>query len=272
MVLLPEFQPQNPAINGYKYGWASCTAYSGAMAASYHAQVRKLMTGAALRNRTGDFDGGLTLAQIDTALNRYWDVDLVTLYRLPWSTFAHMIDRGQGAVLQGLYAPIADTRFDAGNGFRGNHAVFVPPNWGVMDPLADGRYSGVYKYRGEAYPQSLLRDFAGALDLDPRSSEYKPLGRGYVYAAMTADRVATYKLNFSPGHFWVYTIGHDGYINGRVAKGFSTALTLACTLPKSYTWPGHSSRTLCRVTSVRSGLYGQYVGVPQSNVELETIP
>src|SRR5690348_1715439 len=50
----PSFQAQNPAINGYYLGWASCTCYAGAMAASYDRQVKQITTGEAVRRRTGD--------------------------------------------------------------------------------------------------------------------------------------------------------------------------------------------------------------------------
>jgi hypothetical protein len=271
MTVYPTFQPQNPAINGYSLGWLSCTAYSAAMAASFDKQVKQAMTGEAVRRKTGDTTGGLTLAQVDAALRSGWNIDLATYYRLPWSTFAKLVGSGMGAVLQGGYAPIADSRFDAGRGFRGNHAIFVPPNWAAMDPLADGRYGQAYRYANEPYPIELLKQFAGRLDLDPTSTT-RPLGYGYVYAMLTRDRVNTYKVHVGPGAFWVYQIGPDARIVDRDARKFSTEVTLSCGIPKSYPWPGHANRTLVRVSTVRSNLYGQYLAVPQSNVKLETIP
>lgn len=185
MSILPKFQAQNPAISGYYLGWSSCTAFSGAMAASFEKQVPEIVTGGTLRSWTGDTVGGLNLSQIDAALNAHLSIDLDTHYQLPWSTFVDRINAGAGAVLQGWYAPIAYSKFDAGNGFKGNHAIFVPPNWGVMDPLADGRTTGVYKYHGEVYPQLLLKDFAGRLNVG--GSTYTELGSGLCYAAFTHD-------------------------------------------------------------------------------------
>lgn len=182
-VVYPAFQAQNPRISGYRYGWASCTAFSGAMAASFDKQVAKLVTGGMLRNETGDFVGGLRLDQIDAALNAHQHVNLDVKYRLPWADFVARLRAGHGAVLQGWYAPIAATKFDAGNGFRGNHAIFVPPNFAVMDPLADGRFRTVYRYHGEVYPAAVLRDFAGKLNVG--STSYRALGAGLVYAAFT---------------------------------------------------------------------------------------
>ena len=267
-MLLPTFQAQNPAINGYPLGWLSCTAYSGAMAASFDRQLKMATTGEAVRRATGDTSGGLTLAQVDAALNRIANVNLSVYYRLPWATFAKFIDSGMGGILQGGYAPIADSRFDAGRGFRGNHAIFVPPNWAAMDPLADGRYGQAYKYANEPYPRELLKRFAGRLDVDGQGHL---LGYGYVYAAMTKDNVHTYRVRYG-GRFWVYTVGPDGRISGRTARHFSDFSTSACTVPKSYAWPGHTNRTLVRVTNPKSSLNGQYLAVPQSNVSLQVVP
>ena len=191
-MILPTFQAQNPAISGYYLGWSSCTAFSAAMAAHFDRQAF-VCTGAQVRQRTGDTEGGLTLAQVDSALTLGWGVELSTVYRYPWADFAKRINQGQGAILQGGYAPIADSRFDAGRGFRGNHAIFVAPGWVGMDPLADGRATGVYKYHAEAYPQSLLRSFAARLDVGGRL-----LGDGLVYASFTRDNVADYQVTIRP--------------------------------------------------------------------------
>lgn len=268
-MLLPTYQPQNPALNGYALGWASCTAYSGAMAASFDRQVKMATTGEAVRRATGDTSGGLTLAQVDAALNKIANVNLSVYYRLPWATFARLIDSGMGGILQGGYAPIADSRFDAGRGFRGNHAVFVPPNWAVMDPLADGRYGQAYKYRNEPYPKDLLKRFAGRLDIDGQGHR---LGYGYVYAATTRDKVNSYRIRINgDGRFWVYNVS-NGVITGRVAKMFTSDWASACTAPRSYRWPGHPSKTLVRVTNANSSMNGRYVGLPQYHVKLEVLP
>lgn len=272
MVLLPTFQPQNPAINGYYLGWSSCTSYSGAMAAAFHRQQPVIMSGEALRRKTGDTSGGTNLAQLDSALNSGWSINLDVTYRLPWSTFQKKIDGGAGAVLQGWYAPIADSRFDAGRGFRGNHAVFVPPTWGVMDPLADGR-PGAYRYKKEPYPRTLLRTFAGRLNV--ASSGYRAVGDGLVYAAFTRDNTHTYALNFDGGErFWVYKVGPDGRIVSRSAHpAFSSSTSAACTPPQRRYWPGPNVyKTLAMVTAGGSSLHGDYIQVPQAAVHLEVVP
>lgn len=261
--MLPTFQAQNPAISGYSLGWESCTAFSAAMVGSYEKQVPKAMTGAQVRQRTGDTTGGLNLAQIDASLNSGWNVDLSTYYRWPWDKFAAAIRGGKAGILQGWYLPIQQSRFGAGADFSGAHAISVMPGWIVMDPLADGRRAGIYKYHGEAYPEDLLRRFAEQLTAR--------LGTTGVYAAMSHAhdsggvvipskwRVVIHPEDGTRGfpkyrYFGVYTVS-----GGRIT-GSSTARTggfsADCSAPRLYPWSGHTSQTLVRITSgSRAGLY-----------------
>lgn len=237
MTLSPAFQAQNPAISGYRYGWSSCTAFSAAMTGSYDAQVRELVTGGQVREETGDHVGGLSLAQVDDSLE-HWSVFLDVRYRLPWADFATRVTAGRMAILQGGYGPIADSPFDAGGGFRGNHAIAVYPGFVVMDPLADGRRDGIYKYHGEAYPADLLRRFAGALNLGGSL-----LGNGLTYAAFSHDRLAPV-----PAEKWVATVRPAGtqfmryfvaktqyglQIRGREKRTTKAGFSLPCTAPKN---------------------------------------
>jgi hypothetical protein len=266
----PVFQAQNPAISGYSLGWSSCSAFSGAMAASYDRQVLKLMSGGALRQMTGDTSGGLTLAQIDSALLAGWNVDLEVRYRLDWATFAKRINAGQAAVLQLWYAPIAATRFDAGGGFTGNHAVTVLPGWIVMDPLADGRRDGIYKYHGEAYPQTLLKTAAGKLNLGGYG--YNPLGYGLVYAAFTRDNTRTYQLNWVGGNFYRYFLNAD---KTAITKR-SAVLQVGAygpspvSAPRLFSWPGNTSRSLVQVLDGK--FQGIWIAIPQSQLRLVEVP
>ena len=254
-------QFQNPAISGYSLGWLSCTAFSAAMAGSFDRQVGLLCTGAQVRKLTGDTTGGLTLGQVDAALLAGWDVNLSTVLGGSWTDFAAKIDAGHGAILQGRYSVIADSRFDAGRGFRGGHAIFVAPGWIVMDPLADGRADGVYKYHGEAYPRDLLRRFAGELDLGGSA-----LGYGKAYASFTADRVAQWRVTIRPlpgqerrGYvrYDVATVGIDRQVTGShlyATRGFSAL----CTSPKQVlTKSGDARVPLVKITE--GGYAGTWV-------------
>jgi hypothetical protein len=265
MTYLPVFRAQNPAISGDPEGWSSCTAYSASMAGDFDTLGAKKPLGRAIRGLTGDHTGGLNLQQVDSALLEGWDINLSTVYRLPWSDFAKKIDAGCGAILDVGYAPIADSRFDAGGGFRGNHAIFVAPGWVGMDPLADGRRSGIYKYKGEAYPQSLLRTAAGKLNLGSGNL----LGAGLVYASFTRDNVHTFHLSFLGGAFFVYTV-KAGVITSRKSVRFDKPTGAPCSAPHFYSWPGHTRKSLVQITDGK--LSGQYVGVASPSVKLEVVP
>ena len=267
-LVIPTFQAQNPAINGYYLGWASCTCYTGAMAAAFHRQTKMVMSGESIRRRTGDTTGGTNLAQVTGALRSGWGINLEVTYKLPWATFAKKVQGGAGAILQGWYAPIADSRFDAGNGFRGNHAMFVPPGWGTMDPLADGRHPGVYKYHGESYPPFLLKKFAGLLNL--ATSGYRKLGDGYVYAAFTRDLIHSYHVQFLGGRFWTYDIAQSGYIYDRDPADVSAPTGAPVGPPERHGWPGHSAKILHKVLDGK--FQGKYIAIPQSQLKLQVIP
>jgi hypothetical protein len=160
------------------------------------------------------------------------------------------INAGQGAVLQGSYRVIDGTRFDAGGSFVGNHAMFVAPGFIAMDPLADGRRPGIYKFHGEPYPIDLLRRFAGELELTPGGSR---LGLGYAWAAFTRDRVAVpprYRATLPPGTtFWLYTLDASG--TRVVSRKLQTTggFSATCDGPRWYPWAGHGNVRLVKLTS-----------------------
>lgn len=247
-MITPTFQAQDPMISGYIYGWDSCTAFAGAMAASFDRQVRLLCTGAQVRRNSSEpvpdpRSPGLNLAQIDASLRDGWNVDLDVHYRMPWADFERQINAGRGGILQGWYAPIADSQYDAGNGFRGNHAVFVPPGWGAMDPLASGKGS-LYQYAGAPYPLPMLREYAGRLNVAP--SGYSALGLGLVYAAMTRDRAGTWVFTVGATKLGVFTIGPNGVIS-HVRIATTGGFNALCTPPRTYVWPGHTPQRLVRL-------------------------
>jgi hypothetical protein len=266
MSYLPTFRPQNPALNGDPEGWSSCTAYSASMAGDFDTLGAQKPTGRQIRGLTGDHTGGLNLAQVDAALLEGWNINLATIKDLPWADFAKKIIAGCGAILDGGYGPIADSRFDAGGGFRGNHAIFVAPGFIGMDPLADGRRAGIYKFHGEAYPTALLKDFAGRLDLGNGNK----LGSGLVYASFTRDNVHTFHLSFLGGAFFIYKLNPDGSIKSRVSKTFNHPTGAPCSAPRFHPWVGYIWRSL---VLIEEGLLaGEYVGIGSPSVKLEVVP
>lgn len=255
---LPTFQKQ---LNPYDpLGALNCTAYSGGMAGDYHTCGAKRPQGKAVRYYTYDRTGGTSLTQIDAALNRGWGINLDTRVgssRLTWNEFVWHINQGKGAILQGHYSAFHNTRFEADPHFIGNHAIFVPPRFKAMDPLADGRYPGIYKYKGEVYPQSLLKTFAGRLVLSPSTG--RRLGDGLVYASLTRDNtvVSQYKVQVPASVFIKYHV--VGGVIQTYRKYSTGGFSATCTAPRNY--PAKEglpfkSRRLVKLTSgSRSGTY-----------------
>lgn len=255
---VPPFQRQlNP---GDPYGPLNCTCYSGAMAASYHTCGDKYITGERVRTLTGDTSGGTTLVQVDYALNKI-GINIETHVgsnRLTWNQFTYMLNSGRGAIVQGGYNAIRDTRFSGSETFGGNHAMYVNPGWIGMDPLCDGRRPGIYKYHREKYPPWLIKTFASQLVLNPSTN--RKLGYGYVWAAFTKDNWATvptpsyqWKVHVPAGTFIRY-YSNDGIIykyTKHKTGGFSAYCGEPRTFPAKRALP-FDSRTC---VYIKSGAY-----------------
>ncbi len=228
-------------LDGTQFGPVNCTAWSAARAATADSCGVLRPTASQVRTWTGDTSGGTTLAQVDYALRARLGIDLDTRYRLPWFEFARRVNGGASAILQGWYRPIRDSRFRGSESFYGNHAILVTPGMVVLDSLADGRRPGIYKYVGEAYPESLVRSFAGALNIG--SGSYLRLGDGLVYASFTRDNEPNYRASVD-GRHGVYTVTNGVVTGSRVATGKYSA---ACTAPRLYWWQGHTSQSLVKL-------------------------
>jgi hypothetical protein len=244
----PQFQKQ---LDGSLYSGLNCTCASAAMANDDDTCGKEVHTPAAIRQWTGDKSGGTTLSEVDAALNANTSTRLDVRYRYPWSEFKRRVNGGAAAILQGWYVPIRDTRFGGSETFGGNHAIHVPPFLKAMDPLADGRRAGIYRYHGEEYPEGMLETFAGRLNLG--GSSYVPLGMGLVYAAFTRDNDATYKATVRPlpgatTRDYVRYFVSNGRITGherRRTRGFQAP----CTAPANIlTASGAARVSLVRIT------------------------
>ncbi len=190
----PPFSPQNPAISGYRFGWSSCAAFVGSYAANYASCGVIHPTGAQVRNATSEpipdpKSPGLTVTQVANALAKL-GVPVTTFARFSWGTVTELVTAGHYVSLCGGYSVIRPTRFTGDPNFYGNHQIGVPPGWEAQDPLTDGRRAGIYQYHHEPYPQTLLRQFAGAFRLTytrPDGSRYTvPIGDGWAQGFYTA--------------------------------------------------------------------------------------
>lgn len=178
-------------LDGSRYAGLNCTCAAAAMALDRHTIGRYRTTGAYVRALTGDTSGGTNLVQVESALQRRWGVDLDVRYRLPFEEFERRIRSGQGAILQGWEAVTRGTRWQASETFGGNHAWYVndidpDARFLVYDPLADGRRDGIAR-SPMRIPRSVVREYAGKLDVSDPAEPYRALGLGLVYAAFTRD-------------------------------------------------------------------------------------
>jgi hypothetical protein len=247
-------------LDGSTFAGSNCNCWSAARANTDDTCGKEVHSASNVRVWAGDTVGGTNLSQVDAALNAHTSTRLDVRYRYPFASFLAKVRAGQGAILQGGYAPIADSRFDAGGGFRGNHSVYVPADLKVMDPLADGRRAGIYKFHGEVYPTDLLERFAGHLNLEARAGQPAILlGNGLVYAAFTRDNDANYRVTIRPRRgetrrAFVHYFVTNGRISGHETRR-TGGFTAACTAPANLlTSSGTVRVSVVRITS------GSYAG------------
>jgi hypothetical protein len=285
---LPAFADQIPPhLDGRRadpLGGLNCTCYAGEMAADYHTRGRIVPEAARIRRLTGDTVGGTNLTQIDNVLRITYTVDLDTRFFYPWSSFMDRIRAGQGAILQGGYRPLRESRFSGSETFGANHAIPVFPKLIPLDSLCDGRRAGLYDARRhERYPEDLLHEFASKLQLGTGFDD-RPilLGPNRVYASFTADQRNTfYRVAFKPGPFRVFRLirGRDGVVRAQALsrrRRFRRSTAAICTRPRRYALHGAwldgrlETRSLVRIEG--GSLRGLWVAPKAgTNVELREI-
>jgi hypothetical protein len=138
-----------------------------------------------------DVSGGVHHGQIARVLRERYDLDIELLYGDPFDDVLDSIDATHPAMISVWYRRIRDTPSRRGSfTFYQNHELFVNDVdrargvlRGVVDPLADGRQTGLYRGPGE-YPISLVKAAAGELNISSDPNGYRALGAGRVYAAV----------------------------------------------------------------------------------------
>jgi hypothetical protein len=148
--------------------------------------------GYAIRRYTGDTLGGVNHSQVSSVAATYYGVSLGVRYNVPFDDVLDMVEETRGVGLSIWYRRIRDYTPRRGSfTFYQNHEIFLGGVdrdrgvfTGVIDPLADGRQTGLYHGPGE-YPISLLRMAAGDLNVSSREGDYVRLGTGLAYTIMT---------------------------------------------------------------------------------------
>jgi hypothetical protein len=255
----PSFQ----LLTGGVTGPVDCSAHSCSDAIDHATCGQRDPGGRAIRLASSEpipdrRSPGLNLPQVADVARRVYGVYLdvhVGSRKVSWAEYERRRNAGQGAIIQVNYAPIADSRYDAGRGFRGGHAMFESIH-ATYDPLADGRAAGVFRHDGTVYDRGLMKRAAGALVIGQRA-DGSPIrvGFGYVWAAFTRDVVPAFRASVPAGEFWAYAVDEADdvvkYRRRRATGGFSAA----CTPPRSYAWRGGSVTLVKLLTGSRAGRY-----------------
>jgi hypothetical protein len=201
--------PTYVAPPGYQLGAGptgpvDCTAWAASRAIAHATCGEKVPTGRTIRRHSDEpipdpASPGLNLYQVADVAREVFGVhlDVRTGWRaLSWGEYEARRKGGAAAVIQVSYAPIADSLYDAGRGFRGGHALFESRH-DTLDSLADGRTTGVYDRDVEGvriYPRNLMRRAAGDLVIGRGSGYPIRVGEGKVWCAFTADTVPEYAV------------------------------------------------------------------------------
>jgi hypothetical protein len=195
----PVFQlrrdPEFPRAS--KLGGANCNPSAAATLIDFATCGRKRPTGAAIRELTGDTEGGTWLGDVVRAVRRGYRVDM-DLNTGPFERVVRALEAGRGVSLCGSSIATLGTEFQASESFDGNHQIALTdirrrPDGTreilVFDPLADGRRARIAR-SPMWVPARLIREFAGRLDLrseqERRANKPRePLGIGRATYAVT---------------------------------------------------------------------------------------
>lgn len=210
---------------------------------------------------------GLNLAQVELVAAKFGvalDVHIGPR-ALTWAKYEAAVNSGRGAIIQVRYAPIADSAYDAGRGFRDNHAMFESVH-STEDPLADGRAHGVYDREKEGprkYPRDMMRRAAAGLVIGYRNGQPIHAGPDHVWCALTRDVSATYSMEIRPQKGRKYRRYRTFVIKGGQIVGFRKMRTEGfarpCSAPRVFTWPD-KDKNLRYLVQVKGGVHdGEWV-------------
>jgi hypothetical protein len=242
-------------------GGVDCTAHSASTAVDHATCGKRDPGGRAIRLHSSEpvpdpKSPGLNLTQVASVLRNVYGVNLdirTGSRKVSWDEYERRRNGGQGAIIQVNYGPIADSRYDAGRGFRGGHAMFESIH-ATYDPLADGRASGVFRHDGSVYDRGIMKKAAGSLVVGSAGPGPVKVGFGFIWAAFTRDVVPAFSARVAPGEFWAYWMVGGG-VKKRIRRqtdGFSAV----CSPPDSHPWGGHGSVTLVKLLSgTRAGMF-----------------
>lgn len=248
---MTEFQEQGPAdncvIHGKNLGWLSCTSYSAAMGIDWASWGEFNPSGCTCRRRTGDIDGGLTLAQLEPVIEDY---GITVDRRVSWRAadtrlLANKLANDWGAMTQGNTGVLINTPYQSTSGYV-NHCVWVQgPGYGwrtvnglyrpdtvdVFDPAADGRLD--FAQGPDRWPWNLLLRFAAALRPDG-DNDPDTVGPNKIWSMYLKRMPSGWTAHVAPDkRFLVYMLAGD-YIVDRTDEFTENGFTAKCSEPKRY--------------------------------------
>lgn len=250
----PSFQLQV----GGATGGVDCLAHSATVALDGSTCGAKRVPGRTIRLRSSEpvpdpVSPGLNLNQIAAVLDDYGlYLDVRVGWRaLTWAQYERYRAEGHFIILQGGYAPIAASRYDAGRGFTGAHGI-TESSLATWDPLADGRASGVFRYNGTLYTRSVIRSFAARLWT---GSQYT--GPDRVWCGIGRDVVPEYRAVVHPtsGRYFEYAVNESPKVILSRTRHRTGGFSGECTAPKTFWWPqaGKAYRLVRMLSGVNAG-------------------
>ena len=247
-----------PNASQLKQGGATgpydCTAWAARVVIATSTCGAKVPSGRTIRLQSSEpipdpTSPGLNLNQVAAVARDHYGVymDVHTgLRKVTWDEYERRRKAGQPAEIQVSYAPIADSKYDAGRGFRGGHAM-AETTHATYDSLADGRAAGVFKFNGMLYTRELMKQAAGKLVIGQTRTGPRLVGYGYVWAAFGRDVVPSFRVRVPAGPVLVYSLMAGKVVDRRTAT--TAGFTASCSPPRSYPWPAKSRTvTLVKVT------------------------
>ena len=180
--------PAHP--KGSKVGGSNCNPSAAATLVDFVTCGKRRTTGAAVRELTGDFEGGTWLGDVIKAVRRGYDVD-IDINTGSFDRVIKALTSRKGVTLCGSSIATRGTRHQASETFDGNHQWALTDirhnDSGkyeilVFDPLADGRGNRIAK-SPMWIGADTVRKFAGNLDLRSKAEKdakkpRRPLGVG----------------------------------------------------------------------------------------------
>jgi hypothetical protein len=196
---------------GGSTGPYDCTAWADRVVIATSTCGAKVPTGRTIRLQSNEpvpdpRSPGLNLFQAEAVAAKYGvNLDVRVGYQsVTWAEYERRRKAGQPAIIQVNYAAIADSKYDAGRGFRGGHAL-AETTHATYDSLADGRAAGVFRWNGTIYTRAVIQSAAARLDIGG-GAHPRP---GTVWAAFGPDVVPSIWGSDVPAD--IRAVDIDGY-------------------------------------------------------------